>query len=93
MSLLIVPLLYLDLAELLFSFNARADDAIVSFGRELRPGKRIEFDERLSGYEFDDQTLSLDDSIALTRVRPRNQPKMTEFWAPVGRQLWGDERL
>jgi hypothetical protein len=40
-----------------------------------------------SGYEFDDQTLSLDDSIALTvRRPPKNHHKMSGF----GRSLDGD---
>jgi hypothetical protein len=67
---------------------ARADDARVSFGRELRAGKRIEFGERLSGYEIDDQTLSLDDSIALSvgRPPPPTPPqKNLGFWSLVGR--------
>ena len=54
---------------------ARADDARVSFGRELGAGKRIEFDERLSGYGVVERTLSLDDSIALTVGRPHPPPK------------------
>ena len=59
---------------------ARADDARVSFGRELGAGKRIEFDERLSGYEIDEQTISLDDSIALTvRRPPKTTPKTRGF--------------
>jgi hypothetical protein len=33
-------------------------------------GKRIEFDERLSGYELDDHTLSPIDSVALIAMRP-----------------------
>ena len=64
---------------------ARADDARVSFGRELRAGKRIEFDHRLSGYTIDDQTLSLDDSIALTVGRPPNHRQNVGFWTLVGR--------
>ncbi len=48
----------------------RANDASVSFSRELRAGKRIEFDERLSGYEIDDHSLSPIDSVALTIMRP-----------------------
>jgi hypothetical protein len=36
---------------------------------------------RASGYEIDDQTLSLDDSIALTRVRPPRivPPELQQF--------------
>src|SRR5258708_22857112 len=46
----------------------RANDASVSFSRELRAGKRIEFDERLSGYEIHDHSLSPIDSVALTII-------------------------
>jgi len=56
-------------------------DARVSFGREVRAGKRIEFDERLSSYEIDDQTLSFDDSIAL-----RAYPK-SDGWSTSSMQM------
>ena len=38
-----------------------------------------------SGYEFDDQTLSLDDSIALTVRRPPKPDFRQKFWTLVGR--------
>jgi hypothetical protein len=40
-----------------------------------------------SGYEFDDQTLSLDDSIALTVRRPPKPASRQKFWTLVGRWL------
>ena len=48
----------------------------------------IRFDRRPLGYEFERQTISLDDSIALTVRRPPKTTLEKGFWTPVGR--WFD---
>jgi len=47
-----------------------ATSAVTGFGREVRAGKRIEFDERLSGYELEAHTLSPVDLIAIVALGP-----------------------
>ena len=45
----------------------------------------LNYRSRSAGYEFDDQTLSPDDSIALTVCRPQKPLRNLGFWTLVGR--------